>query len=80
LGDEAQMELLLTVELGHLSKRSCSGAARKGWGQWPEFLFIDDNPKSGGVRRCCKRTIEKTLTRKQENKCEVEKRLTEKVE
>jgi hypothetical protein len=42
------MEPLLTVEPRHLSKRSWSGAARKGWGRWPEFLFIHDNPKSGG--------------------------------
>jgi hypothetical protein len=42
------MEPFLTVEPRHLSKRSWSGPARKEWEWWPEFLFIRENPKSGG--------------------------------
>ena len=61
--DGGVVEALLMAIPRHLSKRSWSGANKKGWG-WPEFLFVHDSPKTGvNEEMLSKKENEKTLIR-----------------
>ena len=66
---EAQTEPLLTIGPRHLSKRSWSDTAKKGWGRWPEFLVEE--------MRYCKRRNEKMLITQREQKGKSDSRKVE---
>ena len=43
-----QMREQMEALLGGQTSRSWSGAMRDGWGRLPDFVFVYENPKSGG--------------------------------
>ena len=43
-----QMREQMKALLGGQTSRSWSGAMRDGWGRLPDFVFVYENPKSGG--------------------------------